>query len=137
MIIGIGSDIVDIRRIEQGIGRFGDRFISRLYTPDERTRAEQKTGAGRIARYAKYFAAKEAAIKALGGSNGQGFGWTDFEVRYTAHGAPELHLSGMAGRVLQSRLTKGQQAGIHLSLSDEPPYAQAFVVIEVLRPALL
>lgn len=133
MILGIGTDLTDIRRIESGLEQFGERFIARLYTISEQQQATQKTGQGRVARYAKYFAAKEAAIKALGGSNGQGFGWRDFEVGYNAMGAPTLTLSGNAGRALAMRLAKGQIPHIHLSLSDEYPYAQAFVVIEAER----
>lgn len=133
MILGIGTDITDIRRIEEGIARFGERFRARIYTEDERTLAQ---GRG-TARYAKYFAAKEAAIKALGGSNGQGFRWTDFEVCYNAHGAPGLRLHGAALKALRQRLTKGQEPHIHLSLSDEYPYAQAFVVIEAVREVMI
>lgn len=133
MIVGIGTDLTDIRRIEEGIARFGDRFVHRLFTPSEQAHANAKQGQGRVARYAKYFAAKEATIKALGGSNGQGFAWQDFEVGYGEGGAPTLSLHGTAARCLTARLAKGQSASVHLSLTDEYPYAQAFVVISAQR----
>ena len=130
MILGVGTDLTDIRRIEAGLARFGERFVSRLFTMNEQAQAQQKKGQQQVARYAKYFAAKEATIKALGGSNGQGFSWHDFEVGYTS-GAPVLKLQGEALRSLMKRLTKGQTPHLHLSLTDEYPYAQAFVVIEL------
>lgn len=137
MILGIGTDLTDIRRIESGLARFEARFVKRIFTPSECQLADRKQGQARIARYAKYFAAKEAAIKALGGSNGQGFGWHDFEVGYDANGAPALCLHGAAAASLQLRLARGQVTTIHLSLSDEYPYAQAFVVIEAVRDVFM
>lgn len=124
MITGIGSDIVDIRRIQRLLEQKGEAFKSKSFTEGEREQAESKKGEAVAARYAKYFAAKEACIKALGGSNGRGFSWQDFSISYDGHGKPLLTLSGAAAQALPDKAT------IHLSLSDDPPYALAFVVIE-------
>lgn len=128
MIIGIGSDIVDIRRIEETISRFGDRFIRRIYTEIERERAERKLG--RIATYAKRFAAKEACSKALGTGMNRGVNWRGMGVINLPGGKPTMDLTGGALKRLEALTPPGHKAIIHLSITDEPPYAQAYVIIE-------
>lgn len=128
MIIGIGSDIVDIRRIEQSINRFGDRFIERIFTESERARAERKLG--RIATYAKRFAAKEACSKALGTGMNKGVNWQGMGVVNLPGGRPTMELSGGALKRLESLTPAGHKAVIHLTITDEEPYAQAYVIIE-------
>ena len=130
MILGIGTDMVDIRRVERLYQRFGERFIARVLTPKERTYLSQKKDpAAHVARLAKYLAAKEAAFKSLGADRTHAIGWHDFEVGYTPAGQPILHLHGHALAFLRDwRSAHAPQA--HLSLSDEPPYVLAFVVLE-------
>ena len=134
MIVGIGSDLCDIRRIEQTLGRFGDRFISRIYTDVERTRSERR--ADRAASYAKRFAAKEACAKALGTGIRRGVFWRDMGVVNMRSGQPTMALSGGAAARLAQLAPAGMRAVIHLSLTDDHPYAQAFVIIEVLPAEL-
>lgn len=131
MIVGMGSDLCDIRRIEASLARFGDRFIHRLFTDVERERSERK--GDRAASYAKRFAAKEACAKALGTGFRQGVAWRDLGVVNLRSGKPTMILTGQAGDVLAKLVPDGHEAVIHLSLTDEPPYAQAFVIIEA-RP---
>ena len=135
MILGIGTDLVDIRRIEQTIARHGDRFINRIYTEVERARAERKQN--RIDTYAKRFAAKEACAKALGTGFRQGVFFRDMGVVNLPSGKPTLRLTGGALRRLQAITPDGYEAQIDLALTDEYPLAQAFVVISALprRPA--
>ena len=133
MILGMGSDLCDIRRIEASLARFGDRFIQRLFTEIERERSERK--GDRAASYAKRFAAKEACAKALGTGFRQGVAWRDLGVVNLRSGKPTMILTGQAGDVLAKLVPDGHEAVIHLSLTDEPPYAQAFVIIEA-RPRL-
>jgi holo-[acyl-carrier protein] synthase len=128
VIIGIGSDIVDIRRIEQSINRFGDRFIKRIFTAAERARAERKLG--RMATYAKRFAAKEACSKALGTGMNKGVNWQGMGVVNLPSGRPTMELTGGALKRLESLTPAGHRAVIHLTITDEGPYAQAFVIIE-------
>ena len=128
-VLGVGVDLCDIRRIEQSIERFGERFLSRVYTVRERKDCEAR-GAGRIAAYARRWAAKEACSKALGTGVAQGVGLRDIELESLAGGAPSLRLQGGAARRLASLTPAGAEPRLHVSLSDEPPYAQAFVVIE-------
>jgi holo-[acyl-carrier protein] synthase len=130
MILGIGTDLVDIRRIEQTIERHGERFINRIYTETERARAERK--ANRIDTYAKRFAAKEACAKALGTGFRQGVFFRDMGVVNLPSGKPTLRLTGGALRRLQSITPDGYEAQIDLALTDEYPLAQAFVVISAL-----
>jgi len=132
MIIGIGSDLVDIRRIDKLSARFPDKFRQRILNDSEQQLMEQHKTHPNY-RLAKYFAAKEAAWKALGEPRSHGIGWHDFEIGYAASGKPELILKDKALLVLKSKISKGMEAAIHLSLSDEYPYAQAFVVIEANR----
>jgi holo-[acyl-carrier protein] synthase len=134
LIVGIGSDLCDIRRIEKTLGRFGDRFISRIYTDVERTRSERK--ADRAASYAKRFAAKEACAKALGTGIHRGVFWRDMGVVNLRSGQPTMTLSGGAAARLAQLAPAGMRAVIHLSLTDDHPYAQAFVIIEALPAEL-
>lgn len=128
MIIGIGSDILDIRRIERTIERHGDRFLERIFTTAERAKAEKRTERIRAATYAKRFAAKEAASKALGTGFRAGVFWRDLGVVNLPSGQPTLRLTGAAER-LKAITPAGHGAVIALTMTDEFPYAQAMVVI--------
>ena len=132
MIIGIGSDLCDIRRIEETLARFGERFTRRCFTETERHKADAR--AGRAATYAKRFAAKEACAKALGTGIRQGVAWSGMGVVNLPSGQPTLRLTGGAAARLAAITPPGCEAFIHLTMTDEPPLAQAFVVIEA-RPA--
>lgn len=127
MIIGIGSDIVDIRRIERVLSRHGDRFLLRIFTQAERARAGRR--ASPAPTFAKRFAAKEACSKALGTGMRAGVFWRDIGVVNLPSGRPTLHLTGGALRRLQHLTPPDCDANIHLSISDEFPLAQAFVII--------
>jgi holo-[acyl-carrier protein] synthase len=127
MIIGIGSDIVDIRRIEHTIERFGERFLERIYTPAERRKAESRTAAA--ATYAKRFAAKEACAKALGTGFRAGVFFRDLGVVNLPGGKPTLALTGGAAERLAAITPAGMTVQIDLTLTDEYPLAQAFVII--------
>jgi holo-[acyl-carrier protein] synthase len=131
MILGIGSDLCDIRRIEKSIERFGDRFTHRIFTEGERARSDRR--AARVPSYARRFAAKEACSKALGTGLRQGVFWRDMEVINLASGRPTMRLAGGALERLKAMTPEGHEAVIHVSLTDDPPMAQAFVVIEA-RP---
>jgi holo-[acyl-carrier protein] synthase len=131
MILGIGSDLVEIARIEQVIARHGERFLTRVFTPAERARAERR--ANRVATYAKRFAAKEACAKALGTGLRNGVFWRDMGVVNLPSGRPTLKLSGGALARLQAITPKDYEAQIDLTITDEGPMAQAFVVISALR----
>ncbi len=130
MIIGIGSDLTDIRRISKTLDRFGPRFTQRIFTETERRRSERKPDAA--ASYAKRFAAKEACAKALGTGLRRGVFWRDMGVENARSGQPTLLLSGGALDRLRALTPNGCRSVIHLSLTDDHPYAQAFVVIEAL-----
>ena len=127
MILGVGSDLIDIRRIERAIDRYGERFISRIFTPIEIQRSERR--ADRVASYAKRFAAKEACAKALGTGFRNGVYWRDLGVVNMPSGRPTLVLTGGAGKRLQEMIPAGMNVRIDLTLTDEPPLAQALVVI--------
>jgi holo-[acyl-carrier protein] synthase len=129
MIIGLGSDVIDIRRMERTIGKYGDRFIERIFTPVERAKAEKRTERIRTATYAKRFAAKEAAAKALGTGFRAGVFWRDLGVVNLPSGQPTLRLTGGAAERLRAITPPGHGAQIALSMTDEYPYAQAVVVI--------
>jgi holo-[acyl-carrier protein] synthase len=129
VIIGLGSDLCDIRRIADGLERFGERFAARLFTSEERARCEAHAAA-RAACYAKRFAAKEACAKALGVGMSQGVGWRDMSVANLSSGRPTLTLTGGAARRLDAITPEGMQPRLHLTLSDEEPYALAVVLIE-------
>jgi len=128
MILGIGSDLSDIRRIENSLSRFGERFTNRVYTELERARSERKND--RAASYAKRFAAKEACAKALGTGIRRGVFWRDMGVINLRSGQPTMALTGGAAARLAEMTPPGMKAVIHLSLTDDHPYAQAFVIIE-------
>jgi holo-[acyl-carrier protein] synthase len=133
MILGIGSDLSDIRRIQASLDRFGDRFRHRVFTELERSRSDRKADAA--SSYAKRFAAKEACAKALGTGMRRGVFWRDMGVVNLRSGQPTMALTGGALKRLQEMTPAGMTAHIHLSLTDDHPYAQAFVIIEA-RPAL-
>src|SRR5450631_2853230 len=128
MIIGIGSDLCDIKRIEETLERFGERFIARCFTDIERRRSERR--AARAASYAKRFAAKEACAKALGTGLNHGVYWRDMGVVNLPTGKPTMALTGGAAARLVAITPPGFKAVIHLTITDEPPLAQAFVIIE-------
>ncbi|WP_198372540.1 holo-ACP synthase [Roseomonas rosulenta] len=129
MIIGIGSDVLDIRRLERTIEKHGDRFLERIFTPTERAKAERRTERIRTATYAKRFAAKEAASKALGTGFRAGVFWRDLGVVNLPSGQPTLRLTGGAAERLAAITPPGHRAEIALTMTDEFPYAQAMVVI--------
>jgi holo-[acyl-carrier protein] synthase len=129
MIIGIGSDITDIRRIEKVIRRHGERFLARIFTDAERARAERR--ANSAATYAKRFAAKEACAKALGTGMRGGVWWRDMGVVNLPSGRPTMQLTGGALARLTALTPAGCAARIDLTITDEWPLAQAFVVISV------
>lgn len=127
MIVGIGSDLIDIRRIEKTLERFGERFTQRVYTDLERTKADRR--ANRAATYAKRFAAKEACSKALGTGFRKGVFWRDLGVVNLPSGKPTLMLTGGAAVHLQSMLPPDTVAQIDLTITDDFPLAQAIVII--------
>jgi holo-[acyl-carrier protein] synthase len=131
MIIGIGSDLIDIRRIEKVMERHGERFLGRIFTDQERARAERRAKSARsyVATYAKRFAAKEACSKALGTGIRQGVWWRDMGVVNLRGGKPSMALSGGALERLNKLTPPGHTAQIDLSITDEWPMAQAFVII--------
>ena len=133
MILGIGSDITDIRRIEKVIERHGERFLARIFTDTERARAERR--AKSVETYAKRFAAKEACAKALGTGMRAGVWWRDMGVVNLPSGRPTMKLTGGALRQLEGITPQGFEARIDVSLTDEYPLAQAFVVISAVRKA--
>jgi holo-[acyl-carrier protein] synthase len=133
VILGIGSDLSDIRRIQASLDRFGDRFRNRCFTEIERRRSEAKPDAA--ASYAKRFAAKEACAKALGTGLRRGVFWRDMGVVNLRSGQPTLALAGGAAARLAEMTPPGHSAVIHLSMTDDHPYAQAFVIIEALPDA--
>ena len=132
MIIGLGSDLADIRRIEATLERFGERFVARIFTDVERARSERK--ADRAASYAKRFAAKEACAKALGTGLRAGVFWRDMGVVNARSGAPTLALTGGAAKRLAAITPAGFTPHVHLTLTDDHPYALAVVIIEALAP---
>src|SRR5881296_2095402 len=134
MILGVGSDLIDIRRIERAIERFGDRFLARIFTEVERSRCDRR-GATRGASYARRFAAKEAAAKALGTGFRNGVFWRDLGVVNLPSGQPGMRLTGGALQRLESLTPAGMTARLDVSLTDEPPLAQAVVVITALPAA--
>lgn len=129
MIIGIGSDLCDIRRIEETLAKFGARFADRIFTETERRRAERRP-LQRASSYAKRFAAKEACAKALGTGFRRGVFFSDLGVANLPSGQPTMALTGGAAAHLATLVPPGKTAFIHLSLTDEYPYAYAHVIIE-------
>jgi holo-[acyl-carrier protein] synthase len=130
MILGLGSDLSDIRRVQASLDRFGDRFKQRVFTEVERVRSDRKADAA--ASYAKRFAAKEACAKALGTGIRRGVFWRDMGVVNMRSGQPTMALTGGAAERLAEMTPPGMRAVIHLTLTDDHPYAQAFVIIEAL-----
>jgi holo-[acyl-carrier protein] synthase len=131
MILGIGSDLCDIRRIENSLARFGERFTQRIFTAGEQAKSDRR--ATRAESYARRFAAKEACSKALGTGIRSGVFWRDMEVVNLPSGRPTMRLTGGAAARLAEMVPPGHEAVVHVSLTDDPPLAQAFVVIEA-RP---
>lgn len=130
MILGIGSDLANIERIERTIARFGDRFLNRVYTDIEQALAERR--AQRVATYAKRWAAKEACSKALGTGLRMGIKWKDMGVVNLRSGQPTMHLTGWAAERLAAMTPPGHRAAVHVTLTDDHPWAMAVVVIEAL-----
>ena len=133
MIIGIGSDLNDIRRIENSLSRFGERFVQRCFTDVEIVKSEGRKN--RAASYAKRFAAKEACSKALGTGLAQGVFWKDMGVINLPGGKPTMNLTGGAAERLAQMLPPHHRAAIHVTITDDFPLAQAFVIIEALPVA--
>ena len=131
MIIGMGTDMTDIRRVQETLDRFGDRYIQRCFTEIEQKKSESR--ADRAASYAKRFAAKEACAKALGTGLRKGVFWRDMGVVNLRGGKPTMELTGGAAERLRAITPEGHEAVIHLTITDEFPIAQAHVLIEA-RP---
>jgi len=130
VILGIGSDIIDINRIERTLERFGERFVERVFTETERRKSDGR--ANRAASYAKRFAAKEACSKALGTGFRDGVFWRDMGVVNLSSGKPTMKLTGGALERLAAITPEGMRAQIDLSLTDDDPQAQAIVIISAL-----
>ena len=130
MIIGLGSDLIDIRRIEKSIERFGDRFTNRIFTEIEQRKSDARKE--RAASYAKRFAAKEACSKALGTGLSRGVFWRDMGVENLPGGKPTMVLTGGALKRLDTIMPEGMAPHIHVTITDDFPLAQAFVIIEAL-----
>lgn len=130
MIVGLGSDLIDIRRIEKTLERFGDRFTHRIFTEIERTKSDRRHA--RAASYAKRFAAKEACSKALGTGFRKGVYWRDMGVVNEPSGRPTMALTGGASIQLETLIPDGHTPRIHITITDDFPWAQAFVIIEAL-----
>jgi holo-[acyl-carrier protein] synthase len=130
MIIGLGSDLVDIRRIEKTLENFGPRFVDRIFTDIEKKKSDARVN--RAASYAKRFAAKEACSKALGTGFHAGVFWKDMGVVNLPSGKPTMALTNGALERLKAITPEGKQAVIHLTITDDFPYAQAFVIIEII-----
>ena len=128
MIVGVGSDIIDINRIDRAIERYGERFLERIFTDIERHKSDRR--AERAASYAKRFAAKEACSKALGTGLRGGVFWRDMGVINLASGKPTMALTGGAARRLDAIMPNGHRPSIHVTITDDFPLAQAFVIIE-------
>jgi holo-[acyl-carrier protein] synthase len=128
MIIGIGSDLADIRRITRTLERFGDRFVQRVFTETEQAKSDKRRH--RAASYAKRWAAKEACSKALGTGLRMGVAWREMGVVNLPSGQPTMELTGGAAERLARLIPPGMQPRIHVTITDDDPYAQAFVVIE-------
>lgn len=131
MIIGIGTDIVDRRRIKAALDRFGDKFANRIFTVNEQAVAKTRHDPSLF--LAKRFAAKEAVYKVLHRSGIQGLGWREAEILNDGRGAPQITLTGRCKTALEGLTPDGYNPSIDVSLSDEPPYAVAFVVISAVR----
>ena len=133
MILGLGTDLTDIRRIEKTLERYGEQFEKRVFSERERKKAQSRKNAGKktiASTYAKRFAAKEACAKALGTGMKNGVSWHDIEITTSPSGAPALVLHGVARKHLKTITPKNMSANLHLSITDEYPFAQAVVIIE-------
>ncbi|WP_298360216.1 holo-ACP synthase [uncultured Litoreibacter sp.] len=130
MILGIGTDLANIERIEGTLDRFGDRFRNRVFTKTEQRKAERRKDVAGT--YAKRWAAKEACSKALGTGLRMGISWKDMAVSNLKTGQPVMAVTGWAAERLSSMTPEGYEAVIHVTLTDDHPWAQAFVVIEAL-----
>jgi holo-[acyl-carrier protein] synthase len=128
MIIGLGSDLIDIRRIEKSLEKYGERFTNRIFTEIERKKSDARHE--RAASYAKRFAAKEACSKALGTGISHGVFWRDMGVVNMPGGKPTINLTGKAGERLNAMMPAGHRPVVHLTITDDYPLAQAFVIIE-------
>jgi holo-[acyl-carrier protein] synthase len=128
MILGIGTDLANIERIQRTLDRFGDRFRNRVFTEIEQRKAERRRDVAGT--YAKRWAAKEACSKALGTGLRMGIAWKDMAVTNLRSGQPQMHLTGWAAERLASMTPEGMEARIHVTLTDDHPWAQAIVVIE-------
>ena len=135
MILGVGTDLANIDRIGKTLARFGDRLRNRVFTEEERGRAARR--GDDVATYAKRWAAKEACSKALGTGLAMGISWRDMWVTNLPGGQPVMHVSGWAAERLAAMTPEGHEAVIHVSLTDDAPWAQAFVVIEARRITLV
>jgi holo-[acyl-carrier protein] synthase len=135
MIVGIGNDLIDIRRIEQTLARFGDRFVDRIYTEAEKRKAERRKGAGNAyaATLAKRYAAKEAASKALGTGFRMGVFWRDLGVVNEPTGKPTIVMTGGAALRLAALMPAGMRPEIALTITDEYPLAEALVIISAVQ----
>jgi len=135
MILGMGSDLIDIRRIEKTMERHGERFITRIFTDIERAKSDRRGAwpSGRAASYAKRFAAKEACAKALGTGLNQGVFWRDMGVVNLPGGKPTMRLTGGALKRLEKMVPPGSRAQIDLTITDDFPLAQAIVIISVVK----
>ncbi len=130
MIVGIGSDLCNITRLEEVLVRHGERFVQRCFTPVEQAKSDKR--AQRAASYAKRFAAKEACSKALGTGLSRGVYWRDMGVVNLPSGKPTMRLTGGAAEQLKRLTPEGHDMVIHLSMTDEPPMAMAYVIIEAI-----
>ncbi|MEO9873741.1 MAG: holo-ACP synthase [Anderseniella sp.] len=133
MILGVGNDMIDIRRIETTLEKFGDRFVARVFTDIERVKSDRR--AQRAASYAKRFAAKEACSKALGTGFRKGVFWRDLGVVNMPSGRPTMVLTGGAAQHLETLVPEGHRPDIHLTITDDFPYAQAIVIISCIPVA--
>lgn len=131
MIIGLGSDLIDIRRIEKSIARHGERFTNRIFTQVEQTKSDKRKN--RAASYAKRFAAKEACCKALGTGISKGVFWRDMGVVNDKNGKPTMKLTNGAAKRLAEIIPNGYQPYVHVTITDDFPLAQAFVIIEAIK----
>ena len=131
MILGVGTDLIDIRRIEKTLERFGERFITRIFTDIEQAKAERRRGSGQAyaATYAKRYAAKEAASKALGTGFRRGVYWRDLGVVNLSSGQPTVKMTGGAAERLKALVPEGMTARVDLTITDEYPIAEAMVII--------
>lgn len=130
MIIGIGTDLCDIRRINKSLEKFGDKFTHKIFTEAERDYCDKRSG--RASYYAKRFAAKEAVAKALAGEETGALPWQDVEVVNDPSGRPRINLYREAQSRMDSHIPTGMKGRVHLSLSDDYPYAQAYAIVEAL-----